>query len=747
VDIWAWVYRTEQELREAGQGRLADLIDAIPRAVVANENDEVAAMVPEALGLARALNLPWVEIFVRHWDLQARGGGLSTLDDAVELLEFSHREEHIACPQSVCTVQDLARAYAGVDGPGYGQERLDVSSETLDRIDHSWPCFSCIVSERAAALVDLERHEEALAFVERSRGLADIEAHSDEADALLALGRPEEALRRLDAADRRDPRPDDTFGRRRRLRRVLALLALGRAEEADEALLPFDLVMREPAFAEAWARGLAGLVDAGRRPNDWRVGSALERLLGILVERGRVWEAVRLAAIHGRLALERGARSTAEHAAAAGRDQADRLRDPERGRAELAALERALEAAADGGEPLPDTAEALLEQLGADDDPDAERHAELLVAACRRWPDSLELVEALAGALAALGRVADGGAALRAYADRHPDDAEAWSAAGQLAIAARDRQALDDAVERLETTSPPDAAWLRALMADELGDHSTAAAEARRVVELDPEAMNARRLLVHAAKETGDWGTALEHVELLLERAEGEEAEDLHWTRLVVATPLDAWDVVRESARAVGMTLEPGSEPIDERWGVVRLSFGPREVLTGVRTGPATARVVQIAPPGSPQRAGAVALIEPTPLNPEAGDDEPHVLPVRAELAPSAMRSYAFDAVDPGDEAWDAFRDRADAEGWLVNTYDYRDDFELTFEGAPCRGLYGYIAVPQDTTAREVHARLTELAAPLPRPMIWPRLAEEAGDDAAGCAQRGLAAAVGLIPD
>ncbi len=748
MDIWAWVYRTEQELREAGHGRLADLMDALPRAVIADDRDEAEAIVPEALGLARALNLPWVEIFVRHWHLQGRSGGYWSLDDAVELLEFSHREEHVACPQSVCTVQDLAIAYAGADGPGFGQERLDVSSQALGRIDHTWPCFSCMVSERASALNDLERHEEAVEFIEHSRARADVEAaDEDEAEALLALGRPEEALERLDAADRRHPRPEDTFGRRRRLWRTLALLALGRAAEAREELLPFDLVARRPAYAVPWVRGVAGLVDAGQFANDWRTGSTLERLLGILTERGRVWDAVQVAGVHGRLALDRGARVTAERAAAVGREQAERLREPDRGRAALADLERRLSSAADGRAELPEAPEALLEQLTGEDDPDPERHAELLTEACRRWPDSLQLVEELAGALAALGREAEASAAVREYADRHPDDVEAWSAAGQIAIAARDRGAVEEAIERLEACSAVDAAWLRALQANELGDHGAAAAEARRVVELDDGAMNARRLLVHAAEEAGDWATALEHVEVLLERVDGEEVQELHWARLVVATPLGAWDVVRESAAALGMDVEPGSEPIDEPWALVKLSFGPREVLTAVRTGPATARVVHIAPPGSPQRAGAVVLFEPAPLNPDAGDEEMPVLRVREELEPSAMRSHAFDAVDPGDEAWDAFRVQVEAEGWLINTFGYAEHVELTFEGEACGGLYGWVAVPETTTPAEVHERLTELAAPLPRPIVWPTLAEAAGDEATGRTQRGLAAAIGLIPD
>ena len=278
MDIWAWVFQTQRELHEAGHERLAELMQQLPPTVLDDANEQVEAMVPEALGLARSLNLPWVEVYVRHWQLQARGGGFAAVPDAVELLEFSHREEHKACPQSVCTVQDLTIAYAGADGPGYVQERLDVSEETLARIDARWPCFQCISIERALTLLDADRAEDALEAIEEMRreitaagGTPGAEAGVD-AEAMLQLGRPDDALERLDALHRRDPERDSTFARHRALRRARALLALDRAEEAAEVLLPFELVLGEPAYALSWAQATEGLVEAGRRANDWRLG-------------------------------------------------------------------------------------------------------------------------------------------------------------------------------------------------------------------------------------------------------------------------------------------------------------------------------------------------------------------------------------------------------------------------------------------------------------------------------------------
>jgi hypothetical protein len=280
MNIWAWVYETQHELREAGHGRLADLMDAIPEATIADRDAEVEAIAPEAIGLARSLELPWVEIFVRHWQMQASESGFDSLPDAVDLLELSHRDANRACPQSVCTVQDLSQSYAAADGPGYAQERLDVSAETLDRIDSSWPCFACISGEHAHALLDADRPDEAMAFIERQLaamrevGNSDVESFdATHCDALLATGRPDEVLRLVARRDRAHRHEDgSTFARSRRLRRTLALLDLGRAEEAREALLPLGEVMEDAGYFTVWARAVARLVEVGLHDNDWRTG-------------------------------------------------------------------------------------------------------------------------------------------------------------------------------------------------------------------------------------------------------------------------------------------------------------------------------------------------------------------------------------------------------------------------------------------------------------------------------------------
>lgn len=751
MDIWAWVAETQSDLRENGQDRLADLMDRLPHAVLDDQNDEVEAMVPEALGLARSLDLPWVEVFVRHWQRQALVGGFATLPDAIDLLDFSHGEKAAGCPQSVCVVQDVSRAYAGADGPGFAQERLDVSDETLARIDPSWPCFACLSGEHAGALTDAGRAAEVAGFVARQRAAAaaigaPAPDHLDknEADALLALGRPEEALAKIEEGDRADTDRESTFSRNRSLARAEALIALGRHDEAREALLDVDLVLREPNYVEGWATAVQGLVAAGAYENDWQLGSSLERMLARLVERGMAWYAVRTAAVHGDLALRRGAPSTARHALGILRTQAARLRDPARAGDRIAALEAAIDGHPGGDDDLPATAAQLLEQLDAEEAPDPEAFAERLARARERWPDDEDVAGTLAGALETLGRPEDATAVLREFAEAHPDDFAAQVTYGFALMSDGELAAAEEVAIGLDATSPADAGWLRANLAMRAGDFEAAATQAGRVVELDEEAGNARRLLSHAYEQLGDYERALEQVEAVIARAEdGDDASSDHWRRILHATALGRWDAVRSSAAAVEIELDGDSGPIEEDWGMVRLRFEARQLAWAVRTGPVTARVWSVDGPGAAvEHAGDGVLFDPRAI--DVGDDDlPPLFRVVDVTEPGGMRAYALDGFHPGDEAWQALADVLRDEGWAVERRS-PDEYRLYEEGDEDEegqgpGLYAFVALPAAVDDAAAHRRLTELTSGWPRPFTWLGLAEAAGDEATAAEHRELA--------
>jgi tetratricopeptide (TPR) repeat protein len=171
MDIWGWVYEAETKLRENGNEKLADYMDSLPSDTVNSEHDKLDNYVKEAIELARQEGLNWVELFLRHWYLQSkilhRHEPKDMIKEAVSLLEFSSRDDNRDCPQSMCVVQDLGSCYGIFDGPGYVEERLAVASESLQKINPDWPCYSCIAAEYADALYDAKRFDECLTFLKK----------------------------------------------------------------------------------------------------------------------------------------------------------------------------------------------------------------------------------------------------------------------------------------------------------------------------------------------------------------------------------------------------------------------------------------------------------------------------------------------------------------------------------------------------------------------------------------------------
>ncbi|MCF6319312.1 MAG: hypothetical protein L3J83_08550, partial [Proteobacteria bacterium] len=166
MNIWEWTFAANTELRKNGNTRLADIMENLPNYVCNDNHDKVDLIYPEALSLAKKQDNPWVEIFIRHWYLQSqvlhRHNVTDMLSEAVDLLEFSSRDNNSDCPQSICVVQDLANTYAQKDGPAFIEERKAIALETLERIDPSWPCYDCIGDEYISALVDEKQLDEAM---------------------------------------------------------------------------------------------------------------------------------------------------------------------------------------------------------------------------------------------------------------------------------------------------------------------------------------------------------------------------------------------------------------------------------------------------------------------------------------------------------------------------------------------------------------------------------------------------------
>jgi tetratricopeptide (TPR) repeat protein len=741
MDIWRWVNEIQEELTESGRTRLSELVEAIPGLVVNHKHVELDAVVPEAIALAREAKSPWLEVFIRHWNLQSRilhrHEVREFLPEAVRLIELTSRDEARECPQSVCVTQDLAGCYAKIDGPGYVAERLSVAKETLSRIDARWPCFTCIASEHATAQIDGGDAEGAIAYLDarradlvtvgRARAARGLRSASIEA--LYRLRRFDEML--AEATRAREDASDENDRVGHALDRAAALAALGRHDEALDDLPPFDRILPTHSFHERWSQAVTALALAGKTPND----AALEKKLFALQERlgdgGVLRLTADLAERRARLAIARERLGTADHALAAMRAILPSLRAREGVTRAIEALEQDI-AAARGPEPAPPgSAEMALALLGNDPETDLD----LLRIARERFPDEERLAIIEHSARSALGRQREAEAGLRAHLADHPDAHGCLMTLGRSLLdqkRAADARALG--LTALERGVPAEVAvgahFLAATSFRQEGDPAKARPHLTAMLEHEPGNLEIELLLATLDREQGHVEEALARLDRLI--ALHPKPGNHDWDRMVAATLLGRWDLVRDSARRVGMKIE-GEGPIDEEWGICRLEMldpdGRTSVHHAVRTGPVTARVVEIARPRTAQHFRDEVIFEAAPRNapPKPGEEEGHTFlyPVLHVRKLGGYQAFLIDGVHPGAEALDALRGEL---GDLGCTLSVRSDEAYRVIPPDATealiGLFGYLAVPEDRALHEVHALLGKRATELAHPLVWPGLVQ-----------------------
>lgn len=766
MNIWQWVGETERELRAQGHGRLAELLDELPSAVCNDRHEQVDALVPEAISLARGLELPWVELFVRHWSLQSRvlhRMDAKALGDALALLDFAHTDATRDCPQAVCTVQDLSACYEQVDDVGYAAERVAVAEEALARIDPSWPCFECISEELASALAAQGKHEESLAFLvaqERAakgaRGAGPLALapfsgrFGTRASALMALGRHEEALALV-----RERSTGLTDRERRELSAIyesLALAGLGRTAEAARVLTRVPDPLHIPSHYTRWAEVAEKLVAAGELANDVPFGQVLQAMLARLDRQGVGHTLVRLAARAGRLAVARGSAPLAASALATMERAAARLVRPSDAEPSLTALREALAGLRLAARELPETPEALLASLGPLRDEALDASYGLLDAATERWPEHEGLVVLFSKVASRLGVGDVARARLGAYCAAFPRAVEALVALGVAELGVRDLAAFHDVIARLRALGEDDGAdWLTAVGGLDRGELAAARTAAEALAARHPRDLQARRLALQAARGQRDFEAMLRWSRELV--ALGEAAGPADWSRMVAGSALGAWDDVRDSAARLGFET-PGEGPIEVNAGACRVRFvadteQASAELFAVRTGPVTARILEIEGSSEEERYGDVVVFDPEPLPahdaPPSGERPPlRVFSVLTTIARGDHRGFALDGLHPGEDLVQRLRRALAADGLVLQVHS-GSGYELPGESddAPRRpGIYAYLAVPRARSLAEVSRRLAELTDGLE--LTWLGLAREAGDEVLVAAHEERATRLGL---
>lgn len=755
MDIWNWVEKLQGDLRQAGQAQNAHLLNRLADEVSELRVDRVDALLPEARALGKALDNPWVDVYVGHWALRNRVGnrveGESALGEAVALFERAHREDTLECPQSICVTQDLAACYGNIDGPGWVPERVEVCDETLGRIDPSWACFQCLSCEKADALLDDGRGQEALDYLQVQADA--VEACGKEVfdsfpemqiKILLGMGRAEEALaliekREAEVAASGEYEPANCTVPRR-LSKAWALAQLGRDEEALQQLVPWSELT--PNYWRLWANTAAALCQRAPERNTWDLGTRFNTIIEHFARVGSHRLLIEVAALSLELALQRGARWVALRQLELARTHLAQLRQDRGAAALVAGLAARIDALPDVA-PLPVPAGELLAWLDAQGEQnqsrDPEREAQWLLQAHAELPDDEALADMAASALNACGAQAEARSLLWRFVRGHTqhDGPAAYTLMRWLA-----EQGDDDGLRQLADlyrgSVPVFAHWCEVQRARRVSDWPALEQAARSLLELSPGSHGARGTLARMYMETGRFSEAQACYAQLVELL--DEPNAAHWDHMSAASAARDWDAVRRSAAAIGMELSSQDGVVEEPWGWVIIrseeNGEPMEYYAR-RSGPVTARIVENAPSNRAQQVGDwvvfdAALVHPAPEEEEARE---HFIPTYAQVhvleRGGFARSWMIDGAHPGEEAWNAFVEAAEAQRWKVWSHS-RPDYTVTdpdVEEGTLPGLLFTVAQPQDHAPLALHRFLQQHTAAWPHPHCWLRLAEACDQD------------------
>lgn len=767
MNIVAWLDNLQKELIDAGLERVSQLIDRIPELTHDNRREQVEALLPEALAAAKALKNPWLEIYFRHWEMRNRlsnnGEGESALAEVVSLLELSHRPENLECPQSVCTTHDISGCYSNVDGPGWAEDRKAVCEETLARVTPAWPCYTCLNREYVDALLDQRRYEEALARLDSLE--AALKEHGEEDDSRLfkdravifrEQGRYQEALDMLDKSENYDDFISQSEGNRTHTVTLRAgiLARLGRVDEAWEILPSWGNIT--PGDYVCWVTAVSAIAEKQPAVNTWELGRLLQQAMDHAHQVEAHRNCIETAEKHARLALARGSSWMARRALSMAEQHLPRLRSPHGADELLHKLRTDIDAFT--APPLPAPAGELLQWMDAQEARNPEQDAQWLLSALEEAPGNADFAVAAVFAMETCYAY-DEAADVFKTALKYNEEERGFLVSRLLLLylnAGRYNEALSLAAD-IEDTDPGLTHWARARVAESTGQWESVVSETKASMEHIPDNLTLLRMAVNANRKLRRFTEALalgrDIAELVAE--DEEDLTNARWELMTSASAAADWATVRAVAADLDIELEGREGPVEEDWGWLRLRFmedGDWQEYFGLRTGPATARIISIATPGDIQHVRDLVVFDPSYIEALPEDEEErenyivphHVLHI---LESAGYTAWICDGADPGEEVFDALCDALEERNYAVRIRqrgDYTihnpfgpaidasakdEDYAPVASGERLPGIYFAIASPPDISALDAYNLMVKLTEGWERPLCLYGLAKAAGVD------------------
>ncbi|MDR0996887.1 MAG: hypothetical protein LBL69_04395, partial [Zoogloeaceae bacterium] len=627
MDIWHWVEKLTDELEEAGQERAASLFFRFANSASDLNLSQAEALLPEVMALAKTLKNPWAEIFFRHWALRIRfelkGEGESALPDTVKLVDLAHSPDGAECPQSICSLQDIASCYARMDGAGWAEERRAVAREGLAKITPEWNCFGCLSIQYANAFADEGRFEEALAAYDeycQAMAAAGQELLLDDplhhARYLLLLGRHAEALASLDKAlEHPEFQDHDSLVLEERLLRARVLASMGKAEESMALLPPWNDLL--PAFCEDWLRAAGTVASTQSKYNAWDLGARFQEALGHCSAVGAHGIVFELGLLAADLAMARGAYSTPRRIIRLLRHHCAQMRPSPKIDARLAQLEERI-----ATQPLPQPpvpADQLLAYINAHEHANVEEFLDWVFAALQERPDDLSLIRTACSAFGAMKASDEARELLWDFIRRHPADCEEAVDLFIRYTPPAQEEELATLADFLAQPAPRQEKWLRLYQVYRQANAEAVEQRAEAVLQDDPQALGARLIWANSAMTQKKFALAArlrrESAELARAKAyEESEQKNLCWDWLVAATCAEDWTQVRQACAAIGLDVPDGEGPIDAPTEYVRIFYeeeGNRRTTLARRISPVSARIISACWPDQVQRTEDVVVFDP----------------------------------------------------------------------------------------------------------------------------------------
>lgn len=754
MDIWAWTYSKEDQLIEAGENRLVEIMRELPSLCCADEHEKVDAVYPEALALAKKSNDKWVEVFIRHWYLQSqvlkRNNAKGMLNNAIELLDISHQDNAKDCPQRICAVQDLSNCYGVADGPGYTDERIAVCNEALKEIDPTWTCFVCISTEYLHALLDEERYEfalsESLRFQKECYQYQEDEMNSlndlnnVEARAFIRLNRAEEAVELLQSKPVKSN--DGSQGKRTKLLLCLAFAHLGRFEDVKQNMFAFDQILKSHTYYNDWAEIQYLSINNGYSQFDDSLSYYLRLTSHNLIEHGSFRCAVMqlsflfdLAIKHdclfsAKLALQKLGEIIPELNKDLG---ASKQAEERRSKLTIALKQHSIKEFSD------------IDSLLSYDFESKDSYIESLIAFVEKSPKNLIAISKLADQYTAF-LLKDKGLELltAAYKNNQYDDDTCY-AYGRFLLKKYGRNkffaVFDERIEDKKSLDQlPSLLWLYG-HANKDSDTSKAIYYFKAYTQQSPSDENSLFSLAWLYCDTEDYAESITVWNKLIEL--NPQQTHYQWDKLIPSTLSENWVEVRNVCSKLDIEIESQKGQVIKNMGVCQIEFeeqdGSRNLFYAKRTGPVTATITEIKRIEETQKFNHEVVFDPAPLNQlDQQDDEGNACDkdgiyyyrykaYRTQRAP-IYECYAIDGVHPGEEQLNQLEKKLEQTNFIFNqrsNEDYRIYYDEGDKTHETLGLYAYILTTQEQDKHTLHALLQTFNNEQKHPLIWPALLEK----------------------